>query len=174
MQITTPTGTYKWIGDKFGVMNITDDFTMHIREDWTIQLWERERYGYPTYHTPEQLVKLGYMELVEETPLVIKTDWECRWDANWPVQSKSSWEETKHTPAYSFTEGTNVSVWLTWKIYGSKIVEETNLEDKAWDEIHWVEEKIEYVPQDDTVLDPYKQCILLTKAVNLLISFHNK
>lgn len=33
--------------------------------------------------------------------------------------------------------------------------------------------EIPLVPEDDTVLDPYNQCILLTRSLNLLIKAHN-
>jgi len=69
MQITTPTGTYKWIGDKWGEAIIDSVYWTNdnrYRDLIQVRVFEKQ-YSICTYHTPEQLVKLGYMELVEET-----------------------------------------------------------------------------------------------------------
>lgn len=71
MQITTPTGTYKWIGDKWGDTTI-DNVSLILDEVSVyncvvVHSTDILRTIY-TFHTPEQLVKLWYMELIETKP----------------------------------------------------------------------------------------------------------
>lgn len=64
---------YRWIGDKWGIRSLSD-INWGIYYEWTStwvyfveQIANSDR-TIRTYHTPEQLVKLGYMEEVEEKP----------------------------------------------------------------------------------------------------------
>lgn len=75
MEITHNNKTYRWIGDKWGILPFwpweelywlriaTKDFDWEM-EEWTVSLMWTLR-NYYTLHTPEQLVKLGYLEEVK-------------------------------------------------------------------------------------------------------------
>ena len=64
MQITHNNKSYRWIGDKWGETFI-DEYSIFWQWDMLVYF----QYGsdiIKTYHTPEQLVKLGYLEEVKE------------------------------------------------------------------------------------------------------------
>lgn len=72
MEIITPTGKYKWIGKYWGTTYVWDcDLDLTITSDVQIIHWLKDVFIIWTHHTPEQLVKLGYLELItkpEEKP----------------------------------------------------------------------------------------------------------
>ena len=68
MQITHNGKTYKWIGSSYGILLMC--WTISLKDCvWTVLISDlfTDDEIVDTKHTPEQLVKLGYMELVEET-----------------------------------------------------------------------------------------------------------
>ena len=79
MQITHNNKTYRWIGDKWGETFI-DEYSIFWQWDMLVYF----QYGsdiIKTYHTPEQLVKLGYLEEVKENKQTLTLpEMEYKWE----------------------------------------------------------------------------------------------
>lgn len=161
MQITHNGNTYKWIGDKWGTIDVKTH--QHLVIEWEIvDIEDDYDYFFSTFHTLEQLVKLGYMELVEETKPTywyIETSemkksehWEIfkEWkNKNWTVEWASF---TGNAPTgYEWEKFLSPQQWYdTIYDWEKKPIEEyiwrwewKKFYDKSIDE--WVEEKIEEV-----------------------------
>lgn len=68
MEITHNNKTYRWIGDKWGMEDITKYDQLLMWGEW-VYFFYWKWFGFmsiSTNHTPEQLVKLGYMKEVKD------------------------------------------------------------------------------------------------------------
>ena len=173
MQITHNWKTYKWIGNFYWTIP-TYWLDTELRVDWLGRIeivsythppLERTTisHSYSTYHTPEQLVKLGYMELItkpEEKPTECLSHWECAYMKNWKLL-------------------------CTLCDKDCRIIFKKPYHDKAMDEVHWVEEEIpevqplyikkvwEWVCNVEMIDIILSRLELLTTSLNLLIKAHN-
>lgn len=59
--------SYKWIGDKWGCLSITKEHKIIVNDFELVELIPPESIVHIiTHHTPDQLIKLGYLEEVKE------------------------------------------------------------------------------------------------------------
>lgn len=182
MQITHNWKTYKWIGKYWWEKDITDVWKISVTY-WEVWFTDKYQWVLRTYHTPEQLVKLWYMELIETKPEEKPTE-------HW-VNCEHCIEQSPHTAIDHYK--CKCGNWLTfywwrggsWSMcekcwYDSQNVDQPD-HDKAMDEAHWVEEKIQEVAPlyikkvwdwacNPEVIDViFSQLELLTKSLNLVI-----
>ena len=143
MQITHNWKTYKWIGDMYWHTNLwwhtmlISDITWWIYFDYW--MWK----ALYTYHTPEQLVKLGYMELITK-PCDHKNASIWIWPEWWYCSKcwEHKYEENKPLVenALPLFDRSNEYKWYKMKI------KETKPEEKTTEEILWMD-----VSEDNTV-----------------------
>ena len=122
MQITHNNKTYRWIGDKWGETFI-DEYSIFWQWDMLVYF----QYGsdiIKTYHTPEQLVKLGYLEEVKENKQTLtlpemEYKWEREYYRNW-----IKLEKLKEIPSYDEM----VSMWMPTELTGCQwVITEHNI-----------------------------------------------
>lgn len=99
MQITHEWKTYRWIKHTFLWDILRDE--LYISENWTVMA-HCENGIFITEYTPEQLVKLWYMELIETKPCEHDSDWyplvcshKCRCKKCWELYKAIIQKETK-------------------------------------------------------------------------------
>ena len=65
--ITHNNKTYRWIGDKWGCLSITKEHKIIVNDfEWVELIPPESIVHIITHHTPDQLIKLGYLEEVKE------------------------------------------------------------------------------------------------------------
>ena len=112
MKLTHNWKEYKWIGDKWGEQTITNFWvnfrgTVWIHYDYE-DLWTITS---ETEHTPEQLVKLGYLEEVKENKeLPVYDAWISAYiNSKWDVVDHSILEKLREELDKMKTENTDTS-----------------------------------------------------------------
>ena len=109
--------SYSWIGDKWGEMTLGEQCKMRIWDAqvyFTFENWVVVN----TYHSPDQLVKLWYMELqpqeekTEETQIYIPSESELR-ELNFTYED-TVWFQMDLYPHFVYTPNHKNNNWTHW------------------------------------------------------------